>query len=48
MTDADFLSITDNGRLCDAEGALRRREFEEAMRAQVKLHFKCAPELEVA
>ncbi len=35
MTDADFLSITRNGRLCDGEGGLGRREFELVMREQV-------------
>ena len=35
MTDADFLSITRNGRLCDEEGGLGEREFELVMREQV-------------
>ncbi len=30
MTDADFLSITRGGRLCDGEGGLGKREFLEA------------------
>ena len=36
MTDADFHSITRNGRLCDGEGALGQREFELVMREQVR------------
>ena len=36
MTDADFLSITRNGRLCDDEGGLGEREFELVMREQVR------------
>ncbi len=35
MTDADFLSITRNGKLCDDEGGLGEREFELVMREQV-------------
>ncbi len=35
MTDADFLSITRNGRLCDEEGGLGEKEFELVMREQV-------------
>ena len=37
MTDEDFLSITHNGRLCDAEGGLGLKEFELVMRNQVHL-----------
>ncbi len=36
MTDADFLSITRNGKLCDNEGGLGEREFELVMREQVR------------
>jgi hypothetical protein len=36
MTDADFLSITLNGKLCDNEGGLGEREFELVMREQVR------------
>ncbi len=35
MTDEDFLSITQNGQLCDAEGGLGLKEFELVMRNQV-------------
>jgi hypothetical protein len=35
ITNADFLSITHNGQLCDAEGGLGLREFELVMRDQV-------------
>jgi hypothetical protein len=35
ITDADFLSITRNGKLCDEEGGLGEREFELVMREQV-------------
>ena len=35
MTDADFLSITLNGKLCDGEGGLGLQEFERVMREQV-------------
>jgi hypothetical protein len=35
MTDADFLSITRNGELCDEDGGLGAREFELVMREQV-------------
>ncbi len=35
MTDADFLSITRNGELCDGDGGLGKREFELVMREQV-------------
>ena len=35
MSDADFLSMTHNGKLCDAEGGLGEREFELVMREQV-------------
>ncbi len=35
MTDADFLSITRNGELCDEDGGLGTREFELVMREQV-------------
>ena len=37
MTDADFLSITLNGKLCDGEGGLGLQEFERVMREQVCL-----------
>ena len=37
MTDADFLSITRNGRLCDGDGGLGAHEFELVMREQVCL-----------
>jgi hypothetical protein len=36
MTDADFLSITRNGKLCDGEGGLGEQEFERVMREQVQ------------
>jgi hypothetical protein len=36
MTDADFHSITLNGRLCDDEGGLGLPEFERMMREQVR------------
>ena len=36
MTDADFLSITHNLKLCDHEGGLGEREFELVMREQVR------------
>ncbi len=36
ITDADFLSITRNGQLCDAEGGLGLKEFELVMRDQVQ------------
>jgi hypothetical protein len=39
MTDEDFLSITHNGRLCDAEGGLGLKEFELVMRNQVHLLY---------
>ena len=35
LTDEDFLSITHNGQLCDAEGGLGLKEFELVMRDQV-------------
>jgi hypothetical protein len=35
MTDADFLSITHGGRLCDGEGGLGEHAFELVMREQV-------------
>jgi hypothetical protein len=35
MTDADFLSITHNGKLCDDEGGLGEHAFELVMREQV-------------
>jgi hypothetical protein len=35
MTDADFHSITLNGKLCDGEGGMGLREFEKVMREQV-------------
>ncbi len=35
MTDADFHSITLNGKLCDGEGGLGLNEFERVMREQV-------------
>ncbi len=35
MTDADFLSITHSGRLCDDEGGLGEHAFELIMREQV-------------
>ncbi len=34
ITNADFLSITRNGQLCDAEGGLGLEEFELVMRDQ--------------
>jgi hypothetical protein len=37
MTDADFHSITLNGKLCDGEGGLGLKEFEQVMREQVSL-----------
>ena len=37
MTDADFHSITLNGKLCDEEGGLGWKEFELVMREQVCL-----------
>jgi hypothetical protein len=37
MTDADFLSITLNGKLCDGEGGMGLLEFERVMREQVRL-----------
>jgi hypothetical protein len=42
MTDADFLSITLNGKLCDAEGGLGEREFELVMRKQVHPSGSCS------
>jgi hypothetical protein len=36
MTDADYLSITLNGKLCATEGGLGEREFELVMREQVR------------
>jgi hypothetical protein len=35
MTDADFDSITLNGRMCAANGTLGYREFELVLREQV-------------
>jgi hypothetical protein len=35
VSDADFLSMTHNGKLCDEEGGLGEREFEQVMREQV-------------
>ncbi len=35
ITDEDFIGITHNGLLCDAEGGLGLREFELVMRDQV-------------
>ncbi len=37
MTDADFQTITLNGKLCDGEGGLGLEEFERVMREQVSL-----------
>jgi hypothetical protein len=36
MSDSDFASITDNGRLCDPAGNLGAAEFEAAMRTQLR------------
>ena len=36
MTDSDFASVTDSGRLCDAAGNLGAAEFEAAMRGQLR------------
>ena len=38
MTDADFVSITRNGQLCDEEGGLGPQEFDQVMREQVRVH----------
>ncbi len=35
MTEEDFLSITHNGQLCDSEGGLGLKEFDNVMRDQV-------------
>ena len=42
MTDADFLSITLNGKLCDREGGLGEHEFELVMREQVAIPIDIA------
>ena len=36
ITDSDFASITHDGKLCDAEGHLGPREFEDVMRRQAR------------
>ncbi len=41
MTDADFLSITHGGRLCDGEGGLGEHAFELIMREQVARLIRC-------
>ena len=38
LTDADFVSITRNGQLCDEEGGLGPQEFDQVMREQVRVH----------
>ena len=38
MTDADFVSITRNGQLCDKEGELGPHEFDQVMRELVRAH----------
>ena len=35
MTDSDFMSLTDNGAMCRADGGLGREGFELLMREQV-------------
>ena len=37
ITDSDFVSITDDGRLCDENGQLGPAEFEAVIRRQVRI-----------
>ena len=36
ITESDFVSITDDGRLCDANGQLGPAEFEAVIRRQAR------------
>ena len=43
LTDSDFASITNDGKLCDEGGSIRPAEFEAAIRQQLRLYAQARP-----